>query len=42
MPNFDWKSEKIELFGYLFETSLKIQNQLIEEVKKLFPVSNAD
>ena len=33
MPTFDWKSEKIELFGDLLETSLKVQNQLTEEIK---------
>ena len=31
MPMFDGKSEKFELFGDLFRTSLKIHNQLTEE-----------
>ena len=31
MPTFDGKSEKFELFEYLFQTSLKIHNQLTEE-----------
>ena len=31
MPTFDGKSEKFELFGDFFQTSLKIHNQLIEE-----------
>ena len=31
MPTFDGKSEKFELFEDLFQTSLKIQNQLTEE-----------
>ena len=31
MPTFDGKSEKFELFEDLFQTSLKIHNQLIEE-----------
>ena len=31
MPTFDGKSEKIELFEDLFQTSLKIHNQLTEE-----------
>ena len=30
MPTFDGKSEKIQLFEYLFQTSLKIRNQLTE------------
>ena len=34
MPTFDGKSEKFELFEDLFQTSLKIHNQLIEEYKK--------
>ena len=34
MPTFDGKSEKFELFGDLFQTSLKIHNQLAEEDKK--------
>ena len=34
MPTFDGKSEKIELFEDLFQTSLKIHNQLTEEDKK--------
>ena len=33
MPNFDGKSEKFELFEDLFQTSLKIHNQLTEEDK---------
>ena len=33
MPTFDGKSEKIELFEDLFQTSLKIHNQLTEENK---------
>ena len=33
MPTFDGKSEKIELFEDLFQTSLKILNQLTEEDK---------
>ena len=31
MPTFDGKSEKFKLFGDLFQTSLKIHNQLTEE-----------
>ena len=31
MPTFDWKSEKFELFADLFQTSLKIHNQLTKE-----------
>ena len=31
MPTFDGKSEKFELFGDLFQTSLEIHNQLTEE-----------
>ena len=31
MPTFDWKAEKIELFEDLFQTSLKIHNQLTKE-----------
>ena len=34
MPTFDGKSEKFELFEDLFQTSLKIHNQLTEEDKK--------
>ena len=30
MPTFDGKSEKVEMFEDLFQTSLKIHNQLIE------------
>ena len=42
MPTFDGKSEKIEQFEDLFQTSLKINNQLTEEDKnKLLPVSHA-
>ena len=33
MPTFDGKSEKFELFGDLFQTSLKFHNQLTEEDK---------
>ena len=33
MPTFDTKSEKLELFEDLFQTSLKIHNQLTEEDK---------
>ena len=33
MPRFDGKSEKLELFEDLFQTSLKIHNQLTEEDK---------
>ena len=33
MPTFDGKSEKFELFEDLFQTSLKIYNQLTEEDK---------
>ena len=33
MPTFDCKSEKFELFEELFQTSLKIHNQLTEEDK---------
>ena len=36
MPTFDGKSEKFELFENLFETSLKIHNQLTEEYKLHF------
>ena len=31
MPTFDGKSEKIELFEDIFQTSLKIRTQLTEE-----------
>ena len=31
MPTFDGKTENFELFEYLFQTSLKIQNQLTED-----------
>ena len=42
MPTFDGKSEKFELFEDLFQTSLKIHNQLTEEnKKKLLPLSHA-
>ena len=34
MPTFDGKSEKFELFEDLFQTSLKIHNQLTEEDKR--------
>ena len=33
MPTFDGKSEKFEIFEDLFQTSLKIHNQLMEEDK---------
>ena len=33
MPTFDGKSEKFELFDDLFQTSLKIHNQLTQEDK---------
>ena len=33
MPNFDGKSDKFELFEDLFQTNLKIHNQLTEEDK---------
>ena len=33
MPTFDGKSEKFELFEDLFQTNLKIHNQLTEEDK---------
>ena len=33
MPTFDGKSEKFELFEDLFQTSLKIHNQLTEKIK---------
>ena len=33
MPTFDGKSEVFELFEDLFQTSLKVQSQLIEEDK---------
>ena len=33
MPTFDGKSEKFELFEDLFQTSLKVYNQLTEEDK---------
>ena len=33
MPTFDGKSEKFELFEDLFQTSLKIHNQLMEKDK---------
>ena len=36
MPTFDGKSEKFELFEDLFQTSLKIHNQLPEEDKKYY------
>ena len=34
MPTFDGKSETFEMFEDLFQTSLKIHNQLTEEDKK--------
>ena len=36
MPTFDGKSEKFELFDDLFQTSLKIHNQLTEEDKIIY------
>ena len=33
MPAFEWKSEKFELFEDLFQISLKIHNQIMEENK---------
>ena len=33
MPTFNGKSERVELFEYLFQMSLKIHNQLTEEDK---------
>ena len=33
MPTFDGNSEKLELFEHLFQTSLKIHNQLTGEDK---------
>ena len=33
MPTFDGKSEKLELFEDLFQTSLRIHNQLTDEDK---------
>ena len=36
MPTFDGKSEKFELFEDLFQTSLKIHNQLTEEDKMYY------
>ena len=33
MPTFDGKTEKFEMFEDLFQTSLKIHNQLTEEDK---------
>ena len=33
MPTFDGKSEKFELFEDLFQTSMKINNQLTQEDK---------
>ena len=33
MPTFDGKSEKIELFEDLFQTSLEFHNQLTDQVK---------
>ena len=42
MATFDEKLEKFELFEDLFQTSLKILNQLTEEdKKKLLPLSHA-
>ena len=34
MPTFDGKSEKFDFFENLFQTCLKIHNQLTEEDKK--------
>ena len=44
MPTFDGKSEKFELFGDLFQTGLKIHNQLTEEdrIKYLHSVMRGD
>ena len=40
MPTFDWKSQKIEVFQDLFQTSLKIHNQLtVEDKKNYFQLS---
>ena len=39
MLTFDGKSEKFELFEDLFQTSLKIHNQLAEEDKKYYFLS---
>ena len=36
MPTFDGKTEKFELFEDLFQTGLKIQNQLTEKTKYTF------
>ena len=36
MPTFDGKSEKLELFEDLFQTSLKIHNQLTDEDKTYY------
>ena len=36
MPTFDGKSEKFELFEDLFQTSLKIHNQLTQEDKNIY------
>ena len=41
MPTFDGKSEKFELFEDLFQTSLKIHNQLTEEDKINYFISHA-
>ena len=36
MPTFDGKSEKLELYEDLFQTSLKIHNQLTEGDKVIY------
>ena len=36
MPTFDGKSQKFELFEDLFQTSLKIHNQLTEEDRIIY------
>ena len=41
MPTFDGKSDAFELFEDLFQTSLKIHNQLTEEDKKMLSLSHA-
>ena len=41
MPTFDGKTEKFELFEDLFQTSLKIHNQLTEDDRiNLLPFSD--
>ena len=41
MPTIDGKSKNFELFEDLFQTSLKIRNQLTEKDKKILPLSHA-